>query len=165
VRVLRAPLMPVMGLLVVAAWLALTLWAASPYGRYLDHGSWSDIGLAAAICRALPAGEVLLPGLLYVGGWLLMTAAIDAADQLAAAAPLRAAHCCTAGSARPRLFVDRRLSLHLGGVRHRGASARCSTPSDRAAVDLTGGQWLDPGRGRARRGGSIPVQPAQISLS
>jgi predicted metal-binding membrane protein len=75
-RALRAPLMPVMGLLVAAAWLALTLWATSPYGRYLDHGSWSDIGLAAAICRALPAGEVLLPGMLYAGGWLLMTAAM-----------------------------------------------------------------------------------------
>src|SRR5208282_4950199 len=57
VQVLRAPLMPVMGLLVVAAWLALTLWAASPYGRYLDHGSWSDIGLAAAICACAASGR------------------------------------------------------------------------------------------------------------
>jgi predicted metal-binding membrane protein len=65
-----------MALLIATAWLALTLWAVSPYGRYLDHGSWSDIGLAAAICHALPAGEVLLPGLLYAGGWLLMTAAM-----------------------------------------------------------------------------------------
>ena len=76
VRALRTPLTPFIGLLAVAAWFALTLWATSPYGRYLDHGKWSDVGLAAAICRALPAGQVLMPGLLYAGGWLLMTAAM-----------------------------------------------------------------------------------------
>jgi predicted metal-binding membrane protein len=75
-RALREPLVAVMGLLVAAAWLALMLWATSPYGRYLDHGNWSDIGLAAALCRALPAGQVLLPGLIYAGGWLLMTTAM-----------------------------------------------------------------------------------------
>ena len=75
-RVLRTPLTPVMALLIASAWLALSLWAASPYGRYLDHGNWSDIGLAAAICRALPAGDVLLPAVLYAGGWLLMTTAM-----------------------------------------------------------------------------------------
>ena len=44
--------------------------------RYLDHGDWTQIGLAAGICSVLPAGAVLLPGLLYVGGWMLMTAAM-----------------------------------------------------------------------------------------
>jgi predicted metal-binding membrane protein len=68
--------MPVMALLIATAWLALTLWAASPYSRYLDHGNWSEIELGAAICRALPGGEMLLAGLLYAGGWLLMTAAM-----------------------------------------------------------------------------------------
>jgi predicted metal-binding membrane protein len=76
VRALRTPLTPVMALLIATAWLALALWAASPYARYLNHGNWSDIGLAAAICRALPGGEVLLAGLLYAGGWLLMTTAM-----------------------------------------------------------------------------------------
>jgi predicted metal-binding membrane protein len=76
VRVLRTPLMPVMAVLIATAWLALSLWAASPYGRYLDHGNWSGAGLAAAICQALPGGEVLLAGLLYVSGWLLMTTAM-----------------------------------------------------------------------------------------
>ena len=75
-RALRTPLVPVMALLIATAWLALSVWAASPYARYLDHGNWSDIGLAAAICRALPGGEVLLPGLLYASGWLLMTTAM-----------------------------------------------------------------------------------------
>jgi hypothetical protein len=56
-----------------AAWLTLWLFAASPYGRYLDHGGWLEAGLAGSICRALPAGEVLLPSAWYVGGWLLMT--------------------------------------------------------------------------------------------
>jgi predicted metal-binding membrane protein len=67
---------PIIGLLIATAWAALWLWTQSPYGRYLDHGRWTEIGIAADICRALPRGEVLLPGLLYVGGWLLMTAAM-----------------------------------------------------------------------------------------
>jgi len=69
-------LVPIIGLLIATAWAALWLWAQSPYGRYLDHGRWTEIGIAADICRALPRGDVLLPGLLYVGGWLLMTAAM-----------------------------------------------------------------------------------------
>lgn len=68
--------MPLAGLLTVTAWLALWLWEQNPYGRYLDHGRWTEIGLAAAICRAVPAGEVALPLLLYAGGWLLMIAAM-----------------------------------------------------------------------------------------
>ena len=85
-------LVPIIGLLIATAWAALWLWAQSPYGRYLDHGRWTEIGIAADICRALPRGDVLLPGLLYVGGWLLMTAAMmlpttlplfDAFDRLA----------------------------------------------------------------------------------
>jgi predicted metal-binding membrane protein len=65
-----------MGSLVALAWLTLLIWEQSPYGRYLDHGDWTRIGLAASICRALPAGEVLVPALLYVGGWMLMCAAM-----------------------------------------------------------------------------------------
>jgi len=74
----RAPnwFMPIMGGLIGMAWIALFLWELSPYGRYLDHGQWTDTGLAGAICRALPAGQVLLPMLLYAAGWLLMLAAM-----------------------------------------------------------------------------------------
>ena len=68
----RSPFLPLMGLLVALAWFSLWIWERSPYGRYLDHG----LGVAASLCRALPAGEVLLPALLYVGGWVLMTAAM-----------------------------------------------------------------------------------------
>lgn len=62
--------------LIGTSWLTLWLWEQGPYGRYLEHGRWTDAGLAAAICTALPAGEVLLPLLLYAGGWLLMSAAM-----------------------------------------------------------------------------------------
>lgn len=65
-----------MGLLVTLAWLTLWIWEQSPYGRYLDHGRWTEIGLAGSICRVLPNGAVVLPALLYVGGWILMTAAM-----------------------------------------------------------------------------------------
>jgi predicted metal-binding membrane protein len=58
------------------AWLALILWERSPYGRYLDHGDWVRLGIAADLCRALPAGGVLLPALFYSAGWLAMTAAM-----------------------------------------------------------------------------------------
>ena len=67
---------PIAGMLTGTAWLALLLWEQSPYGRYLDHPRWTDAGLAAALCRALPAGDVVLPAFLYAGGWLLMIAAM-----------------------------------------------------------------------------------------
>jgi hypothetical protein len=33
---------PLLGLLVVASWLALGWWSASPYARLLGHGGWGD---------------------------------------------------------------------------------------------------------------------------
>jgi predicted metal-binding membrane protein len=68
--------LPAVGGLVALAWLTLAIWEQSPYGRYLDHGGWTEIGLAGNLCRLLPAGPLVLPGLLYVGGWLLMTVAM-----------------------------------------------------------------------------------------
>jgi predicted metal-binding membrane protein len=62
--------------LAVAAWLSLWLWSASPYGRYLDHGGWTDAGALAAICRVLPGGDVVVPAALYALGWVLMIAAM-----------------------------------------------------------------------------------------
>ncbi len=64
------------GGLVLASWLTLWVWAESPYARYIDHGRWTEIGLAAAICRAIPAGDILVPGFLYASGWVLMVAAM-----------------------------------------------------------------------------------------
>jgi predicted metal-binding membrane protein len=74
----RAPnlFMPVLGCLIGLSWVTLFLWEKSPYGRYLDHGRWTEIGLAGRICGALPGGNIALPMLLYAGGWLLMLMAM-----------------------------------------------------------------------------------------
>ncbi len=72
----KSAFLPLMGGLITLAWLALAIWAASPYGRYLDHGQWTEIGFAASLCRALPGGTWLLPALLYTAGWLLMISAM-----------------------------------------------------------------------------------------
>ena len=62
--------------LVVTAWLALWLWGQSPYSRYLDHGNWTEIGVAGAICRTFPGGGAVLTTLLVIAGWVLMLAAM-----------------------------------------------------------------------------------------
>src|ERR1700691_4566927 len=67
---------PVVASSVAQAWLTLSAEERSPYARYLDHGDWTASGLAAEICRVLPDGPVLLPALLYVAGWLLMSVAM-----------------------------------------------------------------------------------------
>jgi len=68
--------LPVISCLIALSWLMLAIWAQSPYGRYLDHGEWLQSGFAASLCRALPAGSALLPALLYVVGWVVMTVAM-----------------------------------------------------------------------------------------
>jgi predicted metal-binding membrane protein len=73
--VIRHAFPAVMALLLATMWAALLLWQASPYGRYLEHG-WTSRGLAASLCAALPAGAVLVPLVLYAGGWLLMASAM-----------------------------------------------------------------------------------------
>jgi predicted metal-binding membrane protein len=59
----------------LVAWGALVVWDLSPYARYLEH-DWTRLGMVASLCAALPAGEMLVPAMLYVMGWLLMTAAM-----------------------------------------------------------------------------------------
>jgi predicted metal-binding membrane protein len=68
--------LPSMGLLIALAWFTLWVWERSPYGRYLEHGRWTELGAAGSICRVLPAGDVVFPALLYVSGWILMTTAM-----------------------------------------------------------------------------------------
>jgi predicted metal-binding membrane protein len=58
------------------AWLTLAAWEQTPYARYLDHGGWLETGFVGALCRATPAGPIVLPGMLYAGGWLLMLIAM-----------------------------------------------------------------------------------------
>ena len=58
------------------AWSTLWVWNASPYGRYLGHGGWGDAGALAALCRAVPQGDIVVPAVLHAGGWVLMIAAM-----------------------------------------------------------------------------------------
>ena len=62
--------------LVALAWLTLGAWRISPWARWLDHGAWSDLAWLAAVCRAVPAGERIVPTLAYALAWLLMIAAM-----------------------------------------------------------------------------------------
>jgi predicted metal-binding membrane protein len=68
--------LPFVVALCLLAWLALAVWSASPWQRLLDHGNWSDLAWLAALCRAVPAGEALVPALAYALAWLLMIAAM-----------------------------------------------------------------------------------------
>lgn len=68
--------LPLLGALVVLAWLALWALAASPYGRYLDHGDWLDDGPVAALCRVVPGGRIWVPAALTASAWMLMTTAM-----------------------------------------------------------------------------------------
>jgi predicted metal-binding membrane protein len=54
-----------LGLLIVAAWVVLAAWGASPYAELLDHGQHGD--------RSLAPG---LRTLVFVLGWTLMTVAM-----------------------------------------------------------------------------------------
>lgn len=62
--------------LIALAWLVLWAWVRSPYGRYLEHGDWTASGPAAFLCRAIPAGDVLVPMALYAVAWIVMTLAM-----------------------------------------------------------------------------------------
>jgi predicted metal-binding membrane protein len=62
-------------LLVVASWSVLWLWSASPYARYIEHDGWGD-GAFAALCRAVPQGDIVVPAMLHAGAWVLMIAAM-----------------------------------------------------------------------------------------
>lgn len=72
----RRVFLVVLTALIALAWLALWAWARSPYGRYLEHDDWTASGPAAFLCRVVPAGEVVVPALLYGAAWILMTAAM-----------------------------------------------------------------------------------------
>ncbi len=90
--------------LTALAWLLLWVWADSPYGRYLDHGDWTRIGIMGSICAAVPFGEALAPAVLYVAGWVLMLSAM----MLPTTLPVLSVY---AGLIRSR--PDRRLLLAL----------------------------------------------------
>jgi predicted metal-binding membrane protein len=56
--------------LVALAWLALWLWHGSPYGRYLHHAELGQLDLGDGRGAAATRAAV------YIGGWVLMTAAM-----------------------------------------------------------------------------------------
>lgn len=62
--------------LVALAWIALWAWTASPYGRYLSHEEWQGAGLVGTLCRAVPAGAIVVPAALYAAAWTVMTVAM-----------------------------------------------------------------------------------------
>ncbi|RKP56009.1 DUF2182 domain-containing protein [Pararobbsia silviterrae] len=68
--------MPVLAALIALAWIVLWAWARSPYGRYVEHGDWTASGPAAFLCRFVPAGDVVVPLVLYAVAWILMTMAM-----------------------------------------------------------------------------------------
>jgi predicted metal-binding membrane protein len=72
----RSRFLPLMAALTATAWVALWLWGQSPYARYLDHGSWAEIGVAGSLCQALPGGRAALTASLVIGGWVLMLSAM-----------------------------------------------------------------------------------------
>jgi predicted metal-binding membrane protein len=72
----RLVLLTLIGALAATAWVALALWSASPYARYLDHGNWLEPIWLDALCRAIPQGQLIVPALLYAGAWLLMIVAM-----------------------------------------------------------------------------------------
>lgn len=68
--------LPVLIALIALAWVVLWAWTRSPYGRYIEHASWTASGPAAFLCRAVPAGDVVVPVVLYAVAWILMTTAM-----------------------------------------------------------------------------------------
>lgn len=72
----RRAFLPLLVALSALAWCTLWAWSRSPYGRFLDHGDWTASGPAAFLCRLVPAGDLVVPALLYSLGWILMTAAM-----------------------------------------------------------------------------------------
>jgi predicted metal-binding membrane protein len=72
----RRVFLPILAALIALSWVALWAWARSPYGRYLEHGNWTESGPAAFLCSAVPAGGVVVPIVLYAMSWILMTGAM-----------------------------------------------------------------------------------------
>lgn len=64
----RDLLLPILAGVIALAWVTLSIWERSPYGRYLKHTELGGFGEAGT----LP----LLQAALYVAGWTLMTIAM-----------------------------------------------------------------------------------------
>ena len=69
-------LVALLAALSLLAWAVLWWWGASPYGRYVAHGGWTDLPGIAALCRAVPQGGLVVPAALHALAWVLMIAAM-----------------------------------------------------------------------------------------
>ena len=58
-----------LAMLIVAAWLALTMWSLSPYARYLNHKVLEEAHFALSV-------EYLTLLSIFLSGWVLMTVAM-----------------------------------------------------------------------------------------
>ncbi|MBB5414815.1 putative metal-binding membrane protein [Paraburkholderia sp. JPY171] len=67
---------PLFVALTSSAWLALWVWDAGPYARYLRHASWAELPLVGTICREVPGASLTIAALLHSAAWLLMIAAM-----------------------------------------------------------------------------------------
>jgi hypothetical protein len=72
----RAVLGLLLATLAAMAWGALWLWSLSPWSRYLGEGGWGDAGALAALCRAIPQGDIHVPAVLHAIAWVVMIAAM-----------------------------------------------------------------------------------------
>jgi predicted metal-binding membrane protein len=66
----RSYFLPIIGMLIVLAWVTLWVWEQSPYGRYLNHAELGDISLDGGL------DGIEVTAVLYVLGWTLMTVAM-----------------------------------------------------------------------------------------
>jgi predicted metal-binding membrane protein len=65
----RRPFFVLMVALIAMTWLALAIWSASPYARFLDHEVLGELEFAMS-------GQYLVFLLVFVAGWTLMTVAM-----------------------------------------------------------------------------------------
>ena len=72
----RSVFLPLLGGLIAFTWFALWAWSASPYGKFLQHGNWFELGPAAVLCSEVPGGDIIVPALVHTAGWVLMIVAM-----------------------------------------------------------------------------------------
>ena len=146
--------------------LALWAWSASPYARYVAHGGWRDSAAFAALCRAMPAGSVVVPAALSRAGLGADDRGDDAADDLPAArhlprddalgvpTPARLLVLVLAG------FFVRLVRLRPGRAcarRRAGAGSAAAAPGSSSTAGWSASRC-------SRRRGPVPVQRAQVPL-
>ena len=123
--------------LVVAAWArAVRCGARAPTRATSTHGGWVDAGALAALCRAIPQGDVVVPASLHAAAWVLMIAAMMLPTTFPLLAMFRRITGGRPDAGRLAALVVARLLRRLVRVRPRRARAptsalRCGGRSER----------------------------------